>query len=120
MTPKDVFFSELAKTGWAFALVPGCDRHARSDHQNRVIEIGTGMAEHLKWVVGLHELGHVHTEPQFRAEAGPLYWIARTNPHFRYSQEIAAWAWAATVCPPGYEKEFDEAKEIGLKSYTHA
>jgi hypothetical protein len=122
MTPMDVFLEELKKSGWAYTIVPGGQRHACARHDMKVIEIGRDVEEELRGVVGLHELGHAHTNDQFIDKNHPNFsaWMCRTNPTVRYAVEVAAWAWAESKMPPGYEKEFERAKEIGLETYRYA
>ncbi len=113
-TPMDAFLEELRKAGWALCVLPGGPEYCAADMWNSVIYLGSDLTETEKGIVGLHELGHHHTIDSF---PGIDVFFLILRPEVSYAMELAAWDWARSKMPPGFENDFEKTKETGLSSY---
>ena len=117
-TPDEVFARELTRLGYTVAPMAGVQ--GGCDFLHRIIYIGEGVPAVTRAIVGLHELGHAHTAEPPSPETALLALLGRETEAthaVRYANELAAWAWAETKMPPGYEDAFEATKRHGLRSY---
>lgn len=110
-TPMDVLHRELKIAGYALARVPGGPEACHADIANKVVRVGDQIPAVYAGIIGLHELGHAFTYHNFSVPNLLCDGMAR------YSAEFAAWAWAESKIPTGYEMAFNALRAVSLETY---